>query len=207
MSFITYLMSISNPLESIFSSRSVVQLLTVFLTNPDDSFYQQELVRRTGGNLRPIQLALEKLVSAGLVSIRRDGRQVYYSAVESNPAFASLQTLFLRTFALADVLRAALEPLADSIDLAFVYGSVASGEIRVQSDVDLFVVGSATRKMLALGLGDAEDTLGRELNITPYSRETLAAGIADANPFVLNVLSGPKLWLVGDELELERLAR
>lgn len=194
-------------MESIFSSRSVVQLLTVFLVNPDDSFYQQELVRRTGGNLRPIQLALDKLVSAELVSIRRDGRQVYYSAVKENPAFASLQALFLSTFALADVLRAALEPLADSIEMAFVYGSVASGEVRAQGDVDLLIVGSATRKMLALVLGDAEDTLGREINITPYSSELLAAGITGADPFILNVLSGPKLWLVGDELELERLAR
>lgn len=200
-------MSINNPLESIFSSRSVLQLLTVFLMNPDDSFYQQELVRRTGGNLRPIQLALEKLFSAGLVSIRRDGRQVYYSAVKENPAFASLQVLFLRTFALADVLRAALEPLADSIDIAFVYGSIASGEIRAQSDVDVFVVSTATRQTLSRALGEAEDTLGREINVTPYSSDLFASEIAAANPFILNVLSGPKLWLVGDELELERLAR
>lgn len=71
----------------------------------------------------------------------------------------------------------------------------------------MFVAGTATRKMLSQALGEAEDTLGREINVTPYSSDRFASEIAAADPFVLNILSGPKLWLVGDELELERLAR
>lgn len=206
MSVITHHMS-DNPLLALFSSRSLVRLLSVLLMNPERSYYQQELVRKIGGPLRPTQLALDKLVRAGLVDVRRDGRQVYYRVVITHPAYPDLRTFFEKTFALGDVLRSALEPLADSVQLAFVYGSVAAGEQRASSDVDLLVVGSAGRRDIASALGETEAHLGREVNLSLYTPARLSAAIRDADPFVRDVLDGPKTWLVGGQDELERLAR
>ncbi|MBU1192289.1 MAG: nucleotidyltransferase domain-containing protein [Gammaproteobacteria bacterium] len=42
---------------------------------------------------------------------------------------------------MVDILREALSPLRDSITVAFVYGSVASGDERRASDIDVMVVG------------------------------------------------------------------
>ena len=191
-------------MTGLFASKSLVRLLSVLLLNPDESFYQQQLLRMTGGPLRPLQMALDKLTTAGIASKRRDGRQVYYRAETSHPAFADLRSLFMKTFALADVLRAALDPL-DGIESAFVHGSAASGEETASSDVDLFVVGTVSRRGLAAALSTAEKTLGREVNATMYDRERLASAIRERNHFVLDVLSKPKLWVMGDQHELERL--
>jgi predicted nucleotidyltransferase len=191
-------------LTSLFSSRSLVRLLSAFLMNPERSYYQQELVRLTGCSLRPVQLALAKLEGADLIASRREGKQVYYRSVPAHPAFADLRSLFAKTFALADVLREVLAPLSGSIELAFVFGSMAAGDERAASDV--FAVGSARRRGLAVVLGEAEARLGREVNLSLYSRLRLADAVASGDPFVVQVLQAPKIWLVGDDDELESMA-
>ena len=45
-----------------------------------------------------------------------------------------------KTIGLREPLRAALAPLADDIEYAFVFGSVAAGQDRANSDIDLMVV-------------------------------------------------------------------
>jgi predicted nucleotidyltransferase len=187
-----------NPLTGLFSSRTLVSLLTVFLMHPERAYYQQELVRTVAGPLRPVQLALEKLTSADLVTKRREGKQVYYQAQTLHPAFRDLQAVFLKTFAVADVLRDALEPMQDRIDVAFVFGSMAAADHRADSDVDLFVVGTAGRRDVSVALSDAEARLGREVNLNIYGRGRFEAAVAGDDPFVADVLSKPKIWVVGD---------
>jgi hypothetical protein len=72
--------------------------------------------------------------------------------------------------------------------------------------VDLLVVGSAGRRDLAGALGRAEGILGREVNLNIYDPARFAAAVRDADPFVEDVLSKPKVWVVGDEGVLERMA-
>ncbi len=196
-----------NPLQSIFSSRTLVRALSVFLLDPERTYYQQELLRLTGGPLRPLQLTLEKLAAADLITTRRNGRQVYYRANALNPVFGDLKSVFEKSFALSDVVRAALQPIAPEIRLAFLYGSAASYGLRTSSDVDLFVIGTTARKTIALALGDTESRLRREINVSLYDPERFAQAVRAADPFVLDVLSRSKTWLVGDEHGLAALAR
>lgn len=186
-----------NPLIGLFASKSLVRLLSVLLMNPEDSYYQQQLVRAVGGPLRPVQLALDRLTTTGLVTVRRDGRQVYYRVDASHPAFKDLRSLFAKTFAVADVLRAVLASL-DGIETAFVHGSVAAGEEHAGSDIDLFVVGDVSLRQLAVALADVQTTLGREVNTTLYDRARFAKAVRDRNHFVVDVMSKPMIAVVGD---------
>jgi predicted nucleotidyltransferase len=194
-----------DPMIGLFSSKTLVRLLSVFLLNPDRDYYQGELARMLGGPLRPVQLALDRLTRADVVSKRREGKQVYYQARATHPAFADLRSLFLKTFALGDVVRSSLEGI-DGIEAAFVFGSTASAEQRSDSDVDVFVLGSVGRKRLAGALDDAERTLHREVNVSLYDRERLARAVREHDPFILDVLSKPKIWVAGDMRAFDRVA-
>lgn len=194
-------------MADIFASRTLVRLLSVFLMEQDKSFYQQELVRMVGGPLRPVQLALKKLTRADLITERREGKQVYYSAAPSHPAFGDLRALFTKTLTLADVLRGALTPMGPSVEYAFVYGSLAAGEQRPESDIDVLVVGDAGRRDLAVALDGVQERLGREVNLSIYTPARLAAAHGSGDPFVRDVMVKPKIWLVGDQGGLEELAR
>ncbi len=69
-----------------------------------------------------------------------EGHQKYYQANADGPVFEELHGLIRKTVGLAGPLREALASLCDRIRAAFVYGSVASGQDRADSDIDLMVI-------------------------------------------------------------------
>ncbi|MGQ0723212.1 MAG: nucleotidyltransferase domain-containing protein [Candidatus Eiseniibacteriota bacterium] len=91
--------------------------------------------------------------------------------------------------------------------MAFVHGSLARGEEIATSDVDLLVVGRVSLAKLSVALAEAEKRLTREVNPTVYAAAEFASKLAAGNHFLREVLSGPKLLVVGSSDELETLAR
>jgi predicted nucleotidyltransferase len=89
--------------------------------------------------------------------------------------------------------------------VAFVYGSFAEGRDNARSDVDVMVVGDVTFAAVSDALGDVQNDLLREINPTVYSVAEFAKKIS--TPFITSVLRKPKVFLMGDEDELARLAR
>ena len=179
------------------------RLLAVLFGQPDRSFYGNELLRLTGTGRGALQRELEKLVSADLVTVTPIGNQKHYQANAAAPIFAELRGIVMKTLGLADVLRTALNAVADRIALAFVYGSVAKGTDTATSDIDLMVVTETLGYAdLFERLAEAEQVLGRKVNPTLYTPAALAEKVRTENSFVLRVLSQPKIFLIGGEHEL-----
>jgi len=124
---------------------------------------------------------------------------VYYQANTQSPIFPDLRGLLVKTAGLVDILADALEPLAAKLQLVCVYGSVASGEERSDSDIDLLVLGSVLPSELALPLRRARELLGREINPVVYSPAELERKRAAQDHFLTRVLAGPRLIVLGDE--------
>lgn len=176
------------------------RLLAVLFGQPDRSFYGNELLRLTGTGRGALQRELEKLVSADLVTVTPVGNQKHYQANAAAPIFAELRGIVMKTLGLADVLRTALNAVADRIELAFVFGSVAKGTDTATSDIDLMVVTETlTYADLFEGLAAAEQVLGRKVNPMLYTPAALAEKVRTENSFVLRVLSQPKIFLIGTE--------
>src|SRR5262249_45899678 len=115
--------------------------------------------------------------------------------------------LLLKTAGLVDVLRDALKPVAAKIALAFVYGSIASGQERSESDIDLMVIGSVSPADLALPLRRAREQLGREISPTVYSVTEFNGKRAAKDHFLSEVLTRPRLIVLGMEDDLGKAAR
>lgn len=95
---------------------------------------------------------------------------------------------------------------ADGIACAFVFGSLAEGTARPDSDVDFFVVGSIEGRKLSSHVGNLSDvSLGRVLNYVLYTEAEFRARIEGRNHFVLSVLDRPMLFVVGSEANIARL--
>jgi DNA-binding transcriptional ArsR family regulator len=189
----------------IFASPTLVDVLGIFLTHPERDYYQRELVALTGSRLSQVQRDLRRLERAGLVSASRRGNRIYYRAAGGHPAFADLQRVFVKTVAVTDVLREALEPLRGGIEVAFIYGSMAGGSELAASDIDVFVVGNVPVRSVVASLSDAEVRLAREINATVCPHADLLRRIVAREPYMSSVLQGPKLWILGDESGLNRL--
>jgi predicted nucleotidyltransferase len=176
------------------------RVLAVLFGAPDRSFYTNEVIGLAHSGAGAVQRELADLAAAGLVSVRKQGNQKHFQANATSPVFAELRSLVLKTSGLADVLRAALLPLAPQIAVAFVFGSMAKQQDTVASDVDLLVVSDT------LGYGDvfgaleaASQTLGRTINPALYSAADFQARQLGDNAYINRVMQQPKIWLIGQE--------
>jgi len=176
------------------------RVLSVLFGAPDRSFYTNEVIGLAQSGAGAVQRELADLAGAGLLTVRKQGNQKHFQANAASPVFAELRGLVLKTMGLADVLRAALAPLAPQIARAFVFGSIAKQQDTAESDVDLLVVSDT------LGYGDvfaalegASQTLGRTINPALYSAADFQARLQGDNAFINRVMQQPKIWLIGQE--------
>ncbi len=189
----------TSSLVRLFPNSAVLDILGLLLLHPDRQFYQREIAVSTGGTVLQVQRALKRIQDAGLVEKSRKGNRAYYIARRDHPAFEDLKRLLIKTVALGDQLRSAFRPLGNQVALCFVYGSVASGAENSASDVDLFVVGELSSRQAARILGPLGRKLGREFNTVIYPEKEFRTKARRGNQFVREVISGPKIWLMGND--------
>jgi predicted nucleotidyltransferase len=197
--------SSSGPGELLFGAARR-KILALLFGHADQSYHLRQIVRQTGLSPGAVHRELGLLVGAGILSRTRQGHQVYFRASLACPFFPELRGLLVKTAGVADRLRAALAPLAARIRVAFVYGSFARGDERRGSDVDVMVVGGASFEEVSDALGPPQRALGREVNPVVYQEAEFKAKVAESRLFVKTVLRGAKVFLLGDEHELERVA-
>ncbi len=181
-------------------------ILSILYGHADETFYLRQLVRVAGGGTGAVQRELKVLTDAGIILRLVKGRQVYYQANARCAVYPELKSLVMKTAGMGDALKIALIPLAERIQLAFIYGSVARGGESRESDVDLFVVGDVTLAELVEALGPVQLTLNREINPTVYPVEEFRTKRAAGHHFITSVLEGAKVFLIGGEDDLARLA-
>jgi predicted nucleotidyltransferase/DNA-binding transcriptional ArsR family regulator len=193
-------------LSSVLFTRTRRAVLSLLYGHVDESFYVRQIVRITGAGLGPVQRELKQLADVGVITRSARGYQVYYQANRDCPIFNELKGLITKTTGVAGTLQNALATIANRISLAFVYGSVARGEENQRNDVDLLVLGDVTFSEVVKALRAARETLGREINPTVYPVDEFRSRIAEGHLFMQNVLTGPKIFVIGKEDDLKRLA-
>ena len=135
---------------------------------------------------------------AGLVVEERIGNLRRVKANPSSPVFADLANLVRKTMGAVPAITNALQPLASSLQLALIFGSVAKGTDHAGSDVDVLLVSGS------LQLGDAlalllplEERLGRRIEVKLYTPDEFSARCAEAGSVVQRIVAGPIKLLYG----------
>ncbi len=182
-------------------------MLALLLLHPDESFHIREIARITNKVPGTLLRELSALSEAGLLKWRRVGNQAHYQADPSCPIYEELRGILKKTSGVADVLREALAPLAPRVKVAFIYGSIASGEERALSDVDVMIIGKVKFEEAVLVFSPAEETLRREVNPHVYWPAEFRRKSAGQEPFLQRVVAGPKIYLIGDTDDLGKLVK
>lgn len=183
------------------------KLLSIFYGSPDRTAFLRQIARETGISIGTLQRELNLLAEVGLLRRSASGKQVYYQANREHPLFAELSSVLAKTFGVFELLRAALQPLATTIEVAFVYGSVARGVETAESDVDLAIIGDAALDDVIKAVGPVERSIGRPVNPTIYSRREFSSKLRSGNHFLNSLLQREKVFLIGDEHELGKMGR
>lgn len=165
----------------------------------------REMARITGKAPGTMLRELNALADAGVLTRKRVGNQVRFQANPECPIYEDLRNILKRTAGVADALREALEPLADRIGAAFVYGSIARGDEGPGSDIDLMIVGEVSFADVIVALSQAHDMLRREINPTVYPFGEFRVK-AREEPFLARVLADKKIFVIGNDDDLGKLA-
>jgi predicted nucleotidyltransferase len=191
--------------QSLFG-RTRSALLAMLYGHTNETFYLRQLARAIGSGHGAVQRDLAQLTEMGLVVRSAQGNQVLYRANPRSPIFTELKSLIAKTVGIHDTLRSALSALGSKVKVAFVYGSVARQEEQPNSDVDVMVLGDASFGDVVAALSAAQKTLGREVNPSVFSTSEFRSKAAAGNHFLKKVLSEKKLFLIGTQDELAKLA-
>ena len=192
----------SKTTEKIFGSRIRAKILGWLFTHPDESFFVRQIALILKEDPTNVSREMAKLEELGILRSKRNGNLKHFQANQECPFFEELKGLVLKTTGVAGRIRASLDKLA-GIEYAFIYGSYAKGEEKADSDVDLLIIGNVDMDRLDSNLGKLEKTLGREINYVLYSMEEFKSKKKAKDGFLMDVLSGKKIMLVGAENGLE----
>lgn len=180
-------------------------VLALLYGHADKSFYVRQIARHVNASVGAVQRELKKLAEVDLIVRTSVGNQVFYQVNQRNPVFAEMKALVGKTVGVFDILRSALEQLAERVSIAFVYGSVARQEEKAESDIDLMIIGAVELDDVLPRLSDSETTLGRAVNPTVYSAQEFTKKLEGGNHFLNAVVNGNKVFLIGNEDELRKM--
>lgn len=179
------------------------RVLGLLFSQPDRRFQSAEVIRLVEGGTGAVHRQLQRLEEAGLLAVTREGNQKYYAARRDSPVFAELHGLVVKTVGVVEPLKAALQPLSGRIESAFVYGSIATGMERAESDLDLLIVSEdITYPEAYEALQEVEGVIARTINPTVMTPREWSKKQRGSDSFAKRIAAQPKLFIIGDESAL-----
>ncbi len=182
------------------------EIIGLLFTHPGEEWHLRDIARITDLAPATVQREAVSLSEAGILTRRSSGRQVLYGADTSCPIFQELRGIAIKTVGIAAPIRESLEEMSDRIEFGFIFGSMAAGSARPDSDIDVMLVGDVSLRDLVPILRELEDTLGREVNPVTMQIDEFKRRVGDDEAFVRRILGEPKIFLFGDDNELARVS-
>ena len=188
-------------LSDLITSRSRVKLLNVILSYPSEMFHVRELVRRTGDEINAVRRELSYLEKKGILNKEPRANRVYYFLSKNYEFYYDLLKIGSKTIGLGEGI------LKNRVKLGKIKYTMFSGRFarrlpKGPEDVDLLVVGSVVLPELALLVREEEKRLDSEINYTVMTEEEFDFRKKKRDPFILSILYGSRVMLIGDEESL-----
>lgn len=189
-------------LEDIIISRVRVKILTLFLSHPGTIFHVRDIVRRVDEEINAVRRELAHMEASGMVHKEQRANRLFYSFRKDYALYNELLDLVGKTSGFgADVLKHKAK--LGKLKFVMVSGRYLRGIAKKsQTDVDVLVVGSVVLPELSQMIKAEEARRGREINYTVMTEEEFSFRKSRRDPFVLAVIGGSRVMVVGDEEDL-----
>lgn len=150
-------------LEQLFSSKTRVKLLSLFLSHPNKSYYVRELTRRLDERINSIRRELANLETVGILQSKTIDRKRYYTVETDFYCFDELQNLFMKVrVGPEDRISQKLQKI-DGITYCLLTGFFSNEE---RSSTDVLIVGTVNKKKVHDIISQFEQEFDREINYT-----------------------------------------
>jgi predicted nucleotidyltransferase len=190
-------------LAELFTSRTRAEFFRIFFGTNSKGIHLREIERQSGLTIGTIKKEAEKLVGLDLLLKRIDGNRSYFQANTNHPLYSTIRELVSKTSGIEAILKETFE--GQDVKFVFIFGSIATGKEKSDSDVDIFVIGNLGLRKTCEVINKPAFKIGREINPHVMKLEEFRKRQSDKEHFVTRVLESPIRMIIGKEDELRNL--
>ncbi len=176
-------------METIFTglitSKMRIRILMRLFLNPDGNVYLRELANEFQASPSHIKNELDQLKVANLLTSKKSGRQVFFSANRDHPVFNELHSMVKKALGMDQILDSMLERLGN-LEKAILIDDYAEG--KDTGIIDLVLIGDVDKNNLQDLTAKTEKYINRKirtLTLTAYEYTELAPNLDNRPNFVL----------------------
>ncbi len=188
-------------LSGLIVSRVRIKILELFFLNLGKMFHVRDIVRRTKEEINAVRRELAHLEKIGLLAKERRANRLFYSLRRDYPLYFDLLELITKTTTLGAAIISSKAKLG-KVKFAMISGKFARNLPRSSNDVDLLVVGKVVLPELSQIVRQTEIKREKEINYTVMTEEEFDFRKKRRDPFILDILRGSRIMIIGDEEEL-----
>ncbi len=189
-------------LSDIITSKVRIKILELFFSNLKELYHVRGIVREIKEEINAVRRELTKLESDGILRKEPRGNRVYYSLRPEHGFYGDLISIAAKTTGLGKSLIDNKNKLGRATIIMFSGRFVRRKDRKRDEDVDILIVGDVVLPELASLIRVEESKLGREINYTVMSRDELEFRKKRRDPFLLGILAGGRVMIIGDEEDL-----
>lgn len=188
-------------LRDFIISRVRVKLLKILLSSPSELFYVRQLTRATGEEINAVRRELTHMVETGMVKSQPRGNRLYFWFNKEYRFYPELLSAVNKITGLGASIIKNQQKLG-RVKFAVLSIRFSRRMPMKPSQVDLLIIGDVIMPQLSSIVKLIEVDVGREINYSVMSHEEFTFRKRRRDPFLLDILTGSRIMLVGDEEEL-----
>ena len=182
----------------LITSKTRVKLLNLFLSHTDEMFHVREIVRRVNEEINAVRRELIYLEKKGFLKKEPRANRVYYYIDKQYPFYFDLVKIASKTSGIGyEIIKNRVK--LGKIKYAMLSGKFVRGIRENPEEVDLLIVGTVVLPELALLIREEESRRKHEINYTAMTEEEFNFRKKRRDPFIIGIVSGSRVMLVGDE--------
>lgn len=187
-------------LSDILVSKVRVKMLELFFEKPSEMFYVREITRLVKEEINAVRRELDRMLECGLLKSEQRSNRLYYFLNKRYLYFQELQRIVIKTTGIGKKIRKFRRKLGDVSYVVFT-GAFINQEKLNKDELDILVVGEVVLPELEALIKGEEKTFGREINYAVIETEEFEFRKARRDPFIMEVMYGVRVMVIGDELE------
>ena len=163
------------------------KVLNYFFINPEESLYINEISRKLQLDKRNVVKKIRELEKEGILKSQKRGNLKLYSINQDYPLYDEYRKIIIKTIGFEESLRGILEDTG-GVREAYIYGSYAKNEMRVNSDIDLLIIGDHNIIQLQRRLNKLQKEIDREINIVNMDEDEFKRRVKRNDPIIAGIL-------------------
>lgn len=187
-------------LNDLLISKVRVKVLELFYKNPDEMYYVREITRLVKEEINAVRRELERMLNCGLLKSEQRGNRLYYYLNKRYLYHQELQRIVAKSTGLGKKIRRNRRKLG-TLSYVMFSGTFTNRQQAKPDELDILVVGDVVLPELEELIRAEQKELGREINYAVLSADEFEFRKTRRDPFVMEVLYGVRVMIIGDENE------